>query len=600
MPLSTSPALQVTVDSTSPAKGRHGDYIHGVHSPFDDKDLAGDNDHGGGPGMGDTDLERQQWRYKAVALLAILLMSAGEHYISNSLSSLKSTLKKELDITNTQYGILSGAISLVNTILPFLVGVIMDMFGPGWGAFASCTAVALGNFITILGTYTGKFSLLVVGRVCFGLGSSTIVTAQETMLSHWFRGKGLALSIGVQIMVSKVFGWLASATVVEVAERTGFYGNAFWVGEGLALFSLLMVVVYGLMMYKLRRSTAAATMAAAQGSIEETGSVKKVGGGGMQAPHLSTANGGLTAHSNPLTSSKVDTTTSTLNPGGTSPVIGLSSTPAAAAPLTGKKRISWRQLYYIIYFPDIYWYLPSTELLMGAVWTPFLGIAAEYVQKRWHEKTAVAAWKSSISLAVPIVGSPLMGLLIDRFGARGPLVITSSVFLLIAILLLGWTYVPPEVGLTLFSCSLTFGPVALISAVPLYLPLNMVGTGIGLIKCGLNFGIIIVDVLIGRLQDLDDDSYDRVMVMMLVLAVMSVVNSMAFMGSDYRWEDGLQSAGYARRNRLMAARMPVEKAIAAAAAANAEVPRYRYVYPAVCLMLFIISWTIYSVFLLVK
>ncbi|RKP39665.1 major facilitator superfamily domain-containing protein [Dimargaris cristalligena] len=472
----------------------------------------------------DSALDKQQWRYKIIALGATLMLSAGSHFVSNSLNSLKSTLKVELAITNTQYGVLSGTISLVNTILPFFCGVIMDMFGPGWGAFGSCFAIVLGNFITIIGTYTGKFALLVVGRVIFGFGSSTIVTTQETMLSHWFRGKGLALSIGVQIMVSKLFGWLASATVVEVAERTGFYGNAFWVGEGIALFSLLMVAVYALMMWKLNR-------------LEQK---------------------------------------------------------------QREKKISWRQLYYMVYFPNIYWLLPLNEFIMGAVWTPFLGIAAEYVKKRWHETNAMAAWKSSISLAIPIVVSPLMGLCIDRYGLRGHMVISSALLLLLSMILLGWTHVSPEAGLTLFSLSLTLGPVALTSAVALYLPMNMVGTGIGLIKCGLNFGIIIVDVLIGRLQDFDNDAYDRVMVMMLVLACISVLTSLAFTFGDYYLEGGLQSVGYYRRNELMEKRKPIEQAMAKAAAEGAPIPKYKYIYVAIFIGFFIVSWIIYGVYLLVK
>ncbi|KAJ1978620.1 hypothetical protein H4R33_005930 [Dimargaris cristalligena] len=540
----------------------------------------------------DSALDKQQWRYKIIALGATLMLSAGSHFVSNSLNSLKSTLKVELAITNTQYGVLSGTISLVNTILPFFCGVIMDMFGPGWGAFGSCFAIVLGNFITIIGTYTGKFALLVVGRVIFGFGSSTIVTTQETMLSHWFRGKGLALSIGVQIMVSKLFGWLASATVVEVAERTGFYGNAFWVGEGIALFSLLMVAVYALMMWKLNRLEQKQREVAEKGGLVYTAAPVMYGGHGQEqdqqqehekADHSPSANNGLTVMSESGA--------------------GGSSKPSPGKGRGGsssKKKISWRQLYYMVYFPNIYWLLPLNEFIMGAVWTPFLGIAAEYVKKRWHETNAMAAWKSSISLAIPIVVSPLMGLCIDRYGLRGHMVISSALLLLLSMILLGWTHVSPEAGLTLFSLSLTLGPVALTSAVALYLPMNMVGTGIGLIKCGLNFGIIIVDVLIGRLQDFDNDAYDRVMVMMLVLACISVLTSLAFTFGDYYLEGGLQSVGYYRRNELMEKRKPIEQAMAKAAAEGAPIPKYKYIYVAIFIGFFIVSWIIYGVYLLVK
>ncbi|KAJ1980572.1 hypothetical protein H4R35_001065, partial [Dimargaris xerosporica] len=514
-------------------------------------------------------LHKREWMYKVIALFSTLMLSAGSHFVSNSLSSLKSTLKSELSITNTQYGVLSGTISLVNTVLPFVSGVIMDKFGAGWGAFFSCSMIVLGNMITIIGTYTESFAALVAGRVIFGFGSSTIVTAQETILSHWFRGKGLALSIGVQIMVSKLFGWLASATIVEVAERTDFYGNSFWVGEAISLFSFLMVGVYFLMMWKLRRMDNRAAAASPQlAPITGPDASKGANGTGMQLAEKASSQHGA---------------------------------PAAVTPTFNKpsKRASWRQLWYMLYFPDIYWLLPLNEFIMGAVWTPFLGIAAEFVKQRWHKADVMAAWTSSISLAIPIAVSPLMGLYIDRFGHRGYLVMLSAILLIVAMGLLGYSGASPEVGLMLFSLSLTVGPVALTSAVALYLPIQMVGTGIGLIKCALNFGIIIVDVLIGRLQDLDDDKYDTVMVMMMVLSALTFLSSVLLTLCDFYFEEGLLSASFQHRNQLMKRRQPREYAIFKAAEDSARIKWYKYGYPVLCVALFVISWVLYGIYLLV-
>ncbi|KAJ1952567.1 hypothetical protein IWQ62_006195, partial [Dispira parvispora] len=376
-----------------------------------------------------------------------------------------------------------------------------------------------------------------------------------TILSHWFRGKGLAFSIALHIAVSKLFGWLASATVVEVAERTNFYGNAFWVGEGISLFSLLMVAIYALMMWMLNRRKQREEQLTNEDDNEST-----------------------------VTSTKLAKES-----------IFASRDPEKAK----KKKVTWRQLYYMVYFPDIYWVLPLNEFILGAAWTAILNIAAEYVEKRWNENRVMAAWKSSVSMAVPIVVSPVAGLYIDRFGQRGHMVMISAVLMVISIGLLGWTMVSPMASLTLYSVSLTLGPVALTSAVALYLPMNMVGTGIGLIKCGLNFGVVIVDVLIGRLQDGDNDSYDRVMVMIMVLSCISLVTAAMFVVGDYRLEKGIQSANFYRRKELMEARKPREEAIQANAAENATFPKYRYLYGIIVVSLFIISWIIYGTYLLV-
>ena len=59
------------------------------------------------------------------------------------------------------------------------------------------------------------------------IGAGCIVTVQEAILAHWFKGKGLAITIGIQIAISRLSSFLAAITVVPIAENTGFYGNGF-------------------------------------------------------------------------------------------------------------------------------------------------------------------------------------------------------------------------------------------------------------------------------------------------------------------------------------------------------------------------------------
>ena len=67
---------------------------------------------------------------------------------------------------------------------------------------------------------------MVTGRIIYGAGSGVIVTAQESILSHWFGGKSLGLVIGIQIAVSRLSGWAAAASVVPIQNATGNYANA--------------------------------------------------------------------------------------------------------------------------------------------------------------------------------------------------------------------------------------------------------------------------------------------------------------------------------------------------------------------------------------
>jgi hypothetical protein len=68
-------------------------------------------------------------RYRLMSFWMILFFATGSSYAESTLSPLKSTLRKELKITNAQYGAIASASSLVNTILPIIGGIGMDHWG---------------------------------------------------------------------------------------------------------------------------------------------------------------------------------------------------------------------------------------------------------------------------------------------------------------------------------------------------------------------------------------------------------------------------------------------------------------------------------------
>ncbi|KAF4458605.1 major facilitator superfamily transporter [Fusarium albosuccineum] len=67
--------------------------------------------------------------WKLTALVCGVALSWGSSFSENTLDPLKSTLKKQLDINNSQYGAISSATSLVNTVLPIIGGYGLDHYG---------------------------------------------------------------------------------------------------------------------------------------------------------------------------------------------------------------------------------------------------------------------------------------------------------------------------------------------------------------------------------------------------------------------------------------------------------------------------------------
>ncbi|KAJ2591707.1 hypothetical protein H4R99_006658 [Coemansia sp. RSA 1722] len=164
-------------------------------------------------------------------------------------------LALELGITNTQYGALQSSVSAVNTVLPILGGLFIDSFGTTTGSLMATFLIMFGNLIISLSTHSRSFPVMVVGRIFYGLGSGTITVVQETILGSWFKGKGLALTIAIQITTSRIASFLSMGTAIPISDRFGFYGAAFWANFVVCAISFAINILYMLAMRRIRRGT---------------------------------------------------------------------------------------------------------------------------------------------------------------------------------------------------------------------------------------------------------------------------------------------------------------------------------------------------------
>ncbi|KAI9016539.1 major facilitator superfamily domain-containing protein [Phycomyces nitens] len=201
---------------------------------------------------GDTAFANASWQYKTIALVTALLFPLGSHFSASALSAMKAPIKANLNIDNTRYGVLSSAVSIINTIFPIAGGVFIDMFGSVWGTLAVNCLIIIGSLLTAIAAKIESFALMVVGRVVFGIGSGLIVTMQESLLSKWFRTEHLSIAIGLQLSISRLSTFLGTLVANPIAERTGDWVWAFWLSFILCGFSILMNVIYALTVMKLR------------------------------------------------------------------------------------------------------------------------------------------------------------------------------------------------------------------------------------------------------------------------------------------------------------------------------------------------------------
>ena len=155
----------------------------------------------------------------------------------------------------------------------------------------------------------------------------------------------------------------------------------------------------------------------------------------------------------------------------------------------------------ILTLPWAFWMLPMTQLLQSGAAGGFNTSSADIIRMRGFTET-VAGYLSSAQSVLPIVLSPILGVLIDRYGHRFHYVALAPVFWIIACSLLGWSGVHPFAVLIFSSLAGVINSMPLQICIPLLVAdQNKLGTAFGIWRAFNNSGSTIVDIVFGVLQD---------------------------------------------------------------------------------------------------
>jgi MFS family permease len=412
------------------------------------------------------------WAFKSLALLCIVSFPIGTNWTSASLGPLKNTLRNELGITNTQFGVISSADAVVNSIWPIVGGILLDWFGPNIITLLCTTVILVGSILAALGTTLGTWRLLVAGNVVMGFGIAVVDSAQQKFFYHWFGADGLAFAFGLENAIAGTVSLVGGITAIPIRDRTGWYGWCFWIPVFFCAFSVLVSVAY---------------------IVFER----------LVVPENYRFKSGRTA-----------------------------SLAASHAQGTDRKRLSWATLFIL---PWAFWMLPATQLLQSGAAGGFSTSSADIIRYRGYTE-AVAGYLSSAQKILPIVLSPIIGAAVDRYGHRFHLVALAPILWIISCALLGFTTVHPTVALVFSSFAGTINAMPLQICIPLLLrDQSKLGTAFGVWRAFNNAGSTIMDISFGVLQDgTENKSYDRVLELAMGLKAWAFVLGIIYILVDWK------------------------------------------------------------------
>ncbi len=194
-----------------------------------------------------------------VLITVSFLMLTG-YFFTDILSPLQGLLRDQVGWTNTEYGMFAGSYSFLNVFALMLIfgGVILDKLGIRFTGSLFIGVMILGSFFnyyamtetfrngglgydflnSFLTDYSPSLKLAMVGYSLFGVGVEIAGITVSRILVKWFKGKELALAMGLEMATARGGMLLAFAASPWMTE----FGVGKVISRPLAFGVILLVI----------------------------------------------------------------------------------------------------------------------------------------------------------------------------------------------------------------------------------------------------------------------------------------------------------------------------------------------------------------------
>lgn len=157
------------------------------------------------------------------------------YILTDVMSPLKPMLEKELLWDSLDYGIFTSAYGWFNVFAFMLIigGIVLDKMGVRFTGMGSCLLMLLGcglKYYAISTTFPAgemlfgmkmQVALAALGYAIFGVGVETAGITVSKIIVKWFKGKEMALAMGMEMATARLGTMLALAVTVPVATFFG-------------------------------------------------------------------------------------------------------------------------------------------------------------------------------------------------------------------------------------------------------------------------------------------------------------------------------------------------------------------------------------------
>ena len=192
------------------------------------------------PGANIAPVQGHASRWWMLAVFAIAI--SGCYYEYDVIAPVAEFLRTQRGFSHSQIGMLNAVFSLPNIVLALVGGILIDRHGPPRVALWSAALCLIGAVLTAAGS---PYSIMVVGRLIFGVAEEALFIALLAGIAQWFVGGGTALAMALFFSMARVGSYAAdtSPTWARGVYESGWQ-MPLWLGAGITAVSLLAAAVY--------------------------------------------------------------------------------------------------------------------------------------------------------------------------------------------------------------------------------------------------------------------------------------------------------------------------------------------------------------------
>ena len=223
-------------------------------------------------------------------LLLVALTMFAVYVASDVFSPLKTMLETHNQWNSLEYGWFSSSYSLFNVFLGMLIfgGLLLDKVGIRFTGIVSCILMVVGigvkywavsspellnTSMNFLGsTYKMQVVWTVIGYATFGVGAEVAGITVSKSIVKWFKGKEMALAMGLQLSLARLGAFAALGFSPMIAAKFNTVSAPVMVGLILLIVGGLSFVIYTFFDRKLDKQIQEETMAK-----ESSFSIKDIG-----------------------------------------------------------------------------------------------------------------------------------------------------------------------------------------------------------------------------------------------------------------------------------------------------------------------------------